>query len=76
MQNPFAMPHCKVFYAPGNNGANGKLPQAALMQANDGNFYGTTGGGGTGDLGTVFKVTPSGILTTLISFNGNCLGSA
>src|SRR5262245_53272680 len=35
----------------------------------DGNFYGTTAGGGANDLGAVFKVTSSGILTRLMSFN-------
>ena len=45
------------------------------MQATDGNFYGTTGEGGTvGALtslgGTVFKITPAGTLTTLYSFDG------
>jgi uncharacterized protein (TIGR03437 family) len=41
---------------------------AGLIQASDGNFYGTTWGGGTANVGTVFKVTPGGILTTLHSF--------
>ncbi len=51
-----------------NNGAN---PWAGLMQAVDGNYYGTTLGGGTnGGLGTVFKVTPGGAFTTLYSFSG------
>jgi uncharacterized repeat protein (TIGR03803 family) len=45
---------------------------AALIQATDGNFYGTTYGGGARGHGTVFKVTPSGRLTTLYSF---CLQS-
>ena len=39
------------------------------MQANDGKFYGTTQGGGTDNAGTVFKMTPEGALTTLVSFN-------
>jgi uncharacterized repeat protein (TIGR03803 family) len=41
-----------------------------LIQSADGNFYGTTSIGGTGNLaaGTVFKLTPSGQLTTLHTF--------
>ncbi len=45
-----------------------------MLQGADGNFYGTTAGGGvSGSLlggGTVFRVTPAGVLTTLVSFNG------
>ncbi|MGO9245912.1 MAG: choice-of-anchor tandem repeat GloVer-containing protein [Verrucomicrobiia bacterium] len=37
-----------------NDGAN---PQAALVQASDGDFYGTTSGGGTNYAGTVFRLT-------------------
>ena len=45
------------------------VPSAGLVQATDGNFYGTTvGGGANGDYGTVFKITPSGKLATLYSF--------
>jgi uncharacterized repeat protein (TIGR03803 family) len=43
-------------------------PLAGPIQANDGNFYGTTSGGGANSSGTVFKITPSGKLTTLYSF--------
>jgi uncharacterized repeat protein (TIGR03803 family) len=39
-----------------------------LIQASDGNFYGTTYGGGANDEGTVFQLSPAGILTTLRSF--------
>ena len=54
---------------------DGRYPFAALVEGADGNFYGTTsyggatGGGGLGN-GTVFKITPSGTLTTLHSFVG------
>jgi uncharacterized repeat protein (TIGR03803 family) len=40
----------------------------ALIQATDGNFYGTTYGGGAYSEGTVFKMTPTGTVTTLYSF--------
>ena len=50
---------------------DGTDPYAALVQGTDGNFYGTTEGGGLGlGDGTVFKITPSGTLTTLHSFVG------
>ena len=41
---------------------------ASLIQATDGNFYGTTGGGGVNNGGTIFRLTPSGTLTTLYDF--------
>jgi uncharacterized repeat protein (TIGR03803 family) len=40
----------------------------ALVQATDGDFYGTTYSGGANNQGTIFKITPSGALTTLYSF--------
>ena len=52
------------------NSANGASPYAALIQATDGNLYGTTPIGGAYDDGTVFRITPSGVLTTLHSFDG------
>jgi|SRR5580704_4977384 uncharacterized repeat protein (TIGR03803 family) len=49
--------------------ADGEDPIGALVQATDGNFYGTTArGGANGDGGTIFKLTPTGTLTTLYSF--------
>jgi uncharacterized repeat protein (TIGR03803 family) len=54
------------------DGTEGAYPIAALIQATDGNFYGTTYAGGTGgDWGTVFKITPAGKVTTLHSFQGS-----
>jgi uncharacterized repeat protein (TIGR03803 family) len=43
---------------------------AGLVQGTDGNFYGTSGGYGANNLGTVFKLTPGGKLTTLHTFSG------
>ena len=57
------------------DGTNGANPSAAVVQGTDGNFYGTTIGGGVTNppcyadgCGTVFKITPTGLLTTLYSF--------
>jgi uncharacterized repeat protein (TIGR03803 family) len=47
---------------------DGEIPRAGLVQAADGELYGTTAGGGADNYGTVFKITPSGTLTTLYSF--------
>ena len=58
------------------NQTNGASSSAALIQAKDGNFYGTTSAGGAytnlsvlGN-GTVFKLETNGTLTTLVSFDG------
>jgi uncharacterized repeat protein (TIGR03803 family) len=48
----------------------GANPVAGLVQGSDGDFYGTTGLGGEHYLGTIFKITPAGSLTTLHSFSG------
>ena len=49
----------------------GANPVAGLVQGTDGNFYGTTALGGEHSLGTVFKITSAGSLTTLHSFSGS-----
>jgi uncharacterized repeat protein (TIGR03803 family) len=60
-------------------GADGSFPNS-LIQGSDGNFYGSTANGPetpantfTG-YGTVFKITPAGVLTTLYSFAGGTNG--
>lgn len=50
--------------------SNGSGPGGSLVQASDGNFYGTTTNGGSNGRGTVFKMTPAGVLTTLVHFDG------
>jgi len=55
----------------GTSGANpGSSPSGSLVQGSDGDFYGMTDGGGTSNLGTVFKTTPAGVFTTLLDFTG------
>ncbi len=51
------------------NCVDGYGPHSALIQGPDGNFYGTTVGGGKNSGGTLYKITPSGTLTTLYNFN-------
>ena len=60
------------------DGTHGASPYAGLVQATDGDLYGTTWGGGAKNAGTVFKITPAGILTTLYSFcsHTNCTDGA
>jgi uncharacterized repeat protein (TIGR03803 family) len=53
--------------ADGTN-ADGAYPYAPIVQGTDGNFYGTTVGGGPGGAGTVFQIDTSGSLTTLHAF--------
>ena len=54
------------------NQTNGALPTAGLIQAKNGNFYGTTAYGGPGGAatnGTIFEITPSGAFTNLFFFS-------
>ena len=48
---------------------DGDAPYAGLLQATNGDFYGTTSEGGANGYGTVFKIAPSGTMTTLHSFD-------
>ncbi len=41
-----------------------------VAQGRDGNLYSTTPAGGSGNLGTVFKVTASGAVSVIYSFDG------
>jgi len=48
---------------------DGAVPVAGLVQGTDGSFYGTTSSGGAFFQGTVFRMTSSGAVTVLHSFN-------
>ena len=63
-----------LYTFPSPSGATGvpALP-SALIQGTDGNFYGTTQGGGATGNGAVFKITPAGE-TILYSFTGGSDG--
>lgn len=61
---------------------DGVAPQTALVQAKDGNLYGTTPSGGANPCsfslgcGTIFRITPSGTFSRVYSFcpnGGSCL---
>jgi len=58
-------------------GSDGAYPWAPLMQASDGNFYGTTQQSCTscGYYGTIFRMTPQGVVTTIHSFEENHNGN-
>jgi len=58
-----------VLYQFGGFAGDGIYPNAAV-QGSDGNFYGTAFYGGTAGSGTVFRITATGTLTNLHSFNG------
>lgn len=52
------------------NCADGAYPRSVLIESTDGRLYGTTTyGGAYASYGTIFRITPDGVLTTLHSFN-------
>ena len=61
------------------DGTDGSSP-TGLVQAANGDFYGTTQYSGANNGGTVFKITPGGTLTTLYTFcsqgGSNCTDGA
>jgi uncharacterized repeat protein (TIGR03803 family) len=54
--------------------AGGSAPTAALVQASDGNFYGTTSEGGFENNGTLFKLD-DGRVSILYRFSGGAAGA-
>jgi len=62
------------FCSVGPDCADGGHSFASLVQATDGNFYGTTFDGGAQYRGVVFRISPGGVIATLYSFcsQSNC----
>lgn len=58
------------------DGTDGQNPMGAIIQATDGNFYGTTREGGSSSDGVVYKMTPAGAVTDLRSFANDGNGFA
>lgn len=53
-------------FCPESGCADGIHPEAPPIQANNGDFYGATNNSGQNDVGTIFKITPGGNLTTAV----------
>jgi uncharacterized repeat protein (TIGR03803 family) len=58
----------------GDGGIGGSLdgayPQNGVIQASNGNFYGTTNDGGAYNVGTVFQFVPGGAESVIYTFSG------
>ena len=50
---------------------DGAFPQAGLMAASDGNFYGVTGVGGANGFGTIYQLKSGGTFTKLVDLSGS-----
>jgi uncharacterized repeat protein (TIGR03803 family) len=56
------------------DGYDGIYPRSGLIQAGNGDLYGTTSEGGASGFGTVFQITPGGAFTPFYSFSGGSDG--
>jgi uncharacterized repeat protein (TIGR03803 family) len=59
-----------TLYSFGEFAGDPSRPTAPLIQAADGNFYGTVGQGGANNYGAIYELTPSGTLAVLHNFDG------
>jgi uncharacterized repeat protein (TIGR03803 family) len=49
---------------------NGAQPLGALVQASDGNLYGTCYSGGANNMGTLFRISTAGVFKKIYDFDG------
>jgi uncharacterized repeat protein (TIGR03803 family) len=52
-----------------NGSHDGFYPYSGMLLASDGNIYGTTTAGGTTGCGTLFRVTPEDVYSTIYNFD-------
>lgn len=76
--SPVAPYTLTVIYSFSSSGKGGVFPGWALLLAQDGNYYGTTGGDAVrGKGGTIFRMTPAGKVTFVYKFpNSNDIPSS
>lgn len=60
-----------VIYSFPSDGTAPGYPKASLLLGSDGDFYGTTYSGGDNYEGTIYKITPDGDFTELMSFSSS-----
>jgi uncharacterized repeat protein (TIGR03803 family) len=54
------------------DGPDGAFPVNGMVQAADGNIYGTTdSGGGNGGIGALYKISPAGVVSPVYDFSSN-----
>ncbi|SHH25933.1 Por secretion system C-terminal sorting domain-containing protein [Chryseolinea serpens] len=53
-----------------NGAATGGNPKGSLTEFTDGKLYGMTSSGGAYGYGTIFSITPSGVFTKILDFDG------
>jgi uncharacterized repeat protein (TIGR03803 family) len=67
-----------LYWFPGsaNSAPQGNGPLGGVVRDRKGNLYGTTSTGGSSDEGTLFRLSPSGVLTVLHNFDVNADGAS